>query len=201
MKKIAFCISSISSTGGTERVSTEIANALIKEGFEVSFISLFNGFNPKFTLDSNIKLFELYEEKKAFTKHYFNIVSKVKTIVDKEGIDILVGVDTILSMYLVPVSFLCRKKVRVFAWEHFNCNVDFNLKSRKLARFIAAKFADKTIVLTSKDMGLWQAKYKGIKNLICIPNPCVPMVAPINPFNEREKIVLAVGRLTYQKGE
>ncbi len=40
MKKIGFFIMNIESAGGTERVSINVVNALAKQGYDVSFISI-----------------------------------------------------------------------------------------------------------------------------------------------------------------
>ncbi|HHF1562609.1 TPA: glycosyltransferase family 4 protein, partial [Haemophilus influenzae] len=55
MKKIGFFIMNIESAGGTERVSINIANALAKQGYDVSFISI-GGNKPFFQVDEKINI-------------------------------------------------------------------------------------------------------------------------------------------------
>ena len=50
------------SGGGTERVTSVIANELVKKNFDVRIISCQHGNSCKFEIDKNIKLYSLYGE-------------------------------------------------------------------------------------------------------------------------------------------
>ena len=51
------------SGGGTERVTSVIANELVKKNFDVRIISCQHGNSCKFEIDKNIKLYSLNGEK------------------------------------------------------------------------------------------------------------------------------------------
>ena len=60
MKKICFLIGNLNNSGGTERVTSIIANELCKKDYDVSILSLVDGSNAFFTLEDNIKTCLLY---------------------------------------------------------------------------------------------------------------------------------------------
>ena len=66
MKKICFLIGNINLTGGTERVSSLIANGLSQKKYDVCILSLFEGEKPVFKLNNDIQLFSLVKQKKYF---------------------------------------------------------------------------------------------------------------------------------------
>ena len=62
-KKVGFLIMNFESGGGTERVTSVIANELVKKNFDVRIISCQHGNSCKFEIDKNIKLYSLNGEK------------------------------------------------------------------------------------------------------------------------------------------
>ena len=74
MKKICFLIGNLNHSGGTERVTTLIANALAQKDFQVSILSLVDGKQPFFELVPSIKTYSLYPEKISFKKNFFGAV-------------------------------------------------------------------------------------------------------------------------------
>lgn len=198
-KRICFFIGSVSGKGGTERVCLEVANNLVSSGYEVSIVSLYEGENPFFELNSQIKLYQLYSQNTSFTSKYFQAINKLKHHLKNNTYDVFVSVETILCMYSVPA--LIFNKIPHIAWEHFNYEVTFGLRVRKWARFLAAKFAQKIVVLTTRDMDLWDSALHCKSKLVCITNPLVfKLNDQLIPYSQREKKVIAVGRYTHQKG-
>ncbi len=198
-KKICFFLGSVSGKGGSERVSLGLANHLAEQGYAVTVISLYEGKNPFFKLHSAIKTVELFEKNQSFTKLFFGIVFKLKKLINENCFDVFISVETILCMYSVPAFFIS-KPVKRIAWEHFNSEVNFGLKVRKWARNLAARFSNKVVVLTKRDKELWENNFKTHNNVICIPNAASIENINVTDYNTREKLVIAVGRLTYQKG-
>ncbi|HHG9971540.1 TPA: glycosyltransferase family 4 protein, partial [Yersinia enterocolitica] len=197
MKKIAFFGGDISHTGGTERVSLALANYLVKNGYQVIIISLSGNTPPKFHVEGSVKLVSLFNEKRRFSLAYFSVVSRLRRILLDESIDVLIDVDTMLALF--STTALLGTKIKHISWEHFNYKSNLNIKSRKLARKIAAKYSDAVVTLTEKDRDYWLEKNKYPEKIISIPNPL--------PFESKNKLtkkhsnkVLALGRLSYQKG-
>lgn len=197
MKKIAFFGGDISHTGGTERVSIALANYLVKHGYQVIIISLSGNAPPKFPVDESIKLVSLFDEKRRFSLAYFSVVFRLRRILIDESIDVLIDVDTMLALF--SSTALLGTKIKHISWEHFNYKSNLTIKSRKLARRVAAKYADTVVTLTEKDREYWLEENKYPEKIIAIPNP-LPFEPQSKLTKKHAKKVLALGRLTYQKG-
>ncbi|WP_308912242.1 glycosyltransferase family 4 protein [Acinetobacter schindleri] len=198
MKKICFLIGNLNSSGGTERVTTLIANALAQKNFQVSILSLADGKQSFFELEPDIKTYSLYPEKISFKKNFLGAVWLIRRFVTQNQIDTLVVVDSISCVFTVPALF--GLKVKHICWEHFNFKVNLGVKYRDIGRKWAAKYCDYVVTLTKRDKELWE---QGIKN---IKAKVIPIANP-SPFEVQENIpsldyktILCVGRLTHQKG-
>lgn len=199
MRKICFFISTISNTGGTERVSTLIANELSNKGFEVCFFNLIGKASTQFDLNSKIKIHTLNFQGGSIRQNYLRAVWKLRNFVQKNQIDVVIDVDSILSVISVPA--LIGFSTQHICWEHFNFKVNLGVRFRSLGRVLAAKFADNIVTLTKKDKSLWESSIKKIKaNIVTIHNPSSYGKIEMTPHKLNYKVVLAVGRLTYQKG-
>lgn len=68
----------------------------------------------------------------------------------------MIDVDTMLALF--STTALLGTKIKHISWEHFNYKSNLNIKSRKLARKIAAKYSDAVVTLTEKDRDYWLEK-------------------------------------------
>ncbi len=194
--KICFLIADISAKGGTERVTSIIANGLTDRKFEVDIISCKNDPSSFFALNKKIKIHSLRAEKieSGFWRKLTNIKSIWK-LANQRKYDAIIAVDVYLYLYLIPLQIT--KRSRCIAWEHFNCNI-CSSKFTNLARMLAAKFADKIVVLGKQDFESYSRKYKNATNIVYIYNPLAfSKIANKNISNHR---VVAAGRLAEQKG-
>lgn len=198
MKKILFLVGNLSNTGGTERVTTLIANELARKGFDVSILSLIDGMKPSFILYDKISYFSLYSEKISFKKNFINAVLKIRKFVKQKNISTIIVVDSISCIFTIPALF--GLDIKHICWEHFNFNNNNGTNLRNYGRIFAAKFCDDIVTLTSRDVELWENGIKNIKaKIVAIPNPS-PYSVSHQHSQKKEKIVLAVGRLTKVKG-
>ena len=198
MKKILFLVGNLSNTGGTERVTTLIANELAKKGFDVSILSLVDGMKPSFLLYDRVSYFSLYPEKISFKKNFIDAVLKIRKFVKQKGISTLIVVDSISCIFTIPALF--GLNIKHICWEHFNFNNNNGTVLRNYGRFFAAKFCDDIVTLTSRDVELWKNGIKNIKaKIFAISNPS-PYSVSHQYSHKKEKSVLAVGRLTKVKG-
>lgn len=198
MKKICFLIGNLNNSGGTERVTTLIANALAQKNFQVSILSLADGKQSFFELKPDIKTYSLYPEKISFKKNFLGTVWRIRRFVTQNQIDTLVVVDSISCVFTVPALF--GLKVKHICWEHFNFKVNLGVKYRDIGRKWAAKYCDYVVTLTKRDKELWEQGIKNIKaKIIPIANPS-PFEVQENIPSVDYKTILCVGRLTYQKG-
>ena len=184
------------SGGGTERVTSVIANELVKKNFDVRIISCQHGNSCKFEIDKNIKLYSLNGEKcenSALRKIY--VEKQLIKYVKEEQIDVMIAVDVALYLYLIPLQI--KKICKCIAWEHFNYYISPN-KLVKYARKLAAEHADCVVVLGKNDLNNYLTQYKHCKNVTYIYNPIAVDTSESTPLTQKRAI--AVGRLSRQKG-
>lgn len=195
-KHIAFLIMNFSNGGGTERVTSVVANNLYNRGYSVSIISCKEGETSKFFIEKEISLFSLHcEEQLNPFKRKLNAFRKLEKIVKKSNIDVLIAVDVALYLYLWPLQ---KKHVcKCIAWEHFNFYINPN-KMVRYARKLAAEQADCVVVLGKNDLNNYLTHYKHTKNVTYIYNPIAVETSESSPLAQKRAI--AVGRLNHQKG-
>ena len=199
MKNVCFLIGNLNNSGGTERVTSLIANKLCEDNrYNIFILSLWGGQKPFFSLNANIKTYSLYNIKPSFKKQLFPTIKKIRNFVKDNKIDVLIDVDSILCVFTVPA--LMGLTINHICWEHFNFKTNLGSRHRDLGRFLATKFCDYIVVLTKKDKEFWEDGIKNIRaRIIVIPNPTPYEYNNYIPSFDN-KIVLAVGRLTFQKG-
>lgn len=211
--KILYNIAGTCHSGGMERVLANKANYLAAHGFEVVIVTTDQqGRQPFFQLDQRIRCIDLnvnYEEnngKSFFNKllHYpfkqFIHKQRLKKVLREEKNDVTV------SMFCNDVSFITdikdgsRKVLEI----HFSKlkRLQYNRKGiwrwadlwrSRMDERLVRRF-DKFVVLTKEDAAYWGA----LPNLEVIPNACTFFPEHPSPLNKR--LVIAVGRYTYQKG-
>lgn len=198
MRKICFLIGNLNNSGGTERVTSIISNELFKLGNEVVVLGLEGCDKPFFELNSGIKVFTLFNKKVSMKTHFILLIIKLRRFILDNNIEQLVVVDSISCIFSVPALF--GLNVKHICWEHFNYNVNLGVVFRDIGRKLAARYCDYVITLTNKDKDLWLGNLKNIKaQIVVIPNP-TPYENIVAKPNLNNKIVLAIGRLTHQKG-
>ncbi len=199
MKKICFIIGNINNSGGTERVTTLIANNLAQQNNNVFILSLSHGDQPFFELNSNIKIQALFNEKVSMKKNFFQAVRKIRNFLISKQIDTLIVVDSISCVFTVPACAGLR--INHICWEHFNLKVNLGSRFRDLGRWMAAKWGNKIVTLTERDKSFWDKRFNltHTNKVVAIANPS-PYELQDNTPSLEHKIILCVGRLTYQKG-
>lgn len=198
MKKICFLVGSLNNSGGTERVSTLIANGLIKNNHNITILSLSNSDNPFFDLNPNIKVNSLYQGSLSFKKRFISIVWRIRQFVKLNNFDTLIVVDSLLCMFTIPA--LHSLDTKHICWENFSFNDNNGAHLRDLARRLSAKYCDLIVTLTQRDREVWCTSLKTINaNIVSIPNPS-PFSNMQHEPNLSFKTLLAVGRLTRVKG-
>ncbi|ENV24277.1 glycosyltransferase family 4 protein [Acinetobacter baumannii] len=199
MKKICFLIGDINHSGGTERVTTLIANNLAQQNNNVFILSLSHGDQPFFELNSNIKIQALFNEKVSMKKNFFQAVRKIRNFLISKQIDTLIVVDSISCVFTVPACAGLR--INHICWEHFNLKVNLGSRFRDLGRWMAAKWCNKIVTLTERDKSFWDNRFNlaHTNKVVAIANPS-PYELQENIPSLEHKTILCVGRLTYQKG-
>ncbi|GAC33483.1 glycosyltransferase family 4 protein [Paraglaciecola polaris] len=197
MKKICFFINNMGYSGGTERVTSVIINQLCNDGFEVHVVNLNGSDEPFFSLNHAVVYSSLSNVSGGGVKNFFKTVLNLRNYLKKHSIATLVDVESMLAIYAVPaVLFL---GINHIVWEHFNYHVDLGRKIRRLARHLAALFADNIVTLTERDKHFWLKGACCRAVITAIPNP-VSFGVSLNKADITNKVFLSVGRLTDQKG-
>lgn len=192
--KICFFSGDISKTGGTERVCLLIANELSMK-HEVSILSFKNGSKATFECNSNVDLYSLnLENTKGYLSRKIIPYVRLYRFLKKHPQDVIINVDIIYSLYTIPMKLFY--KTKIIGWEHFNCHINNGVKNRDRARKLAAKYADAIVTLTEKDKNDYQKMYNVKSYIDYIVNPSISLY---DKSVKRDNIVLACGRLCYQK--
>lgn len=197
MKTICFFCGNLNNAGGTERVSTSVANALVEKGYNVLMLNLWEGDKPFFDLASNIKNTQLYPKRVSFSKQYLQTVFKLRNFLKDNKVNTLIVVESMLSLFSLPARI--GLNINHITWEHFNYNVTLGQGGRALSRHLSRLFSNKIVTLTEADKKIWEKKTFGSAEIIAIANPSPYPISQHFP-SQANKTVLAVGRLTYQKG-
>lgn len=193
---IAFLIKSLTTAGGTERVTVTLANVLSEKGYHVSIITLFKG-DPFFSIAKSVSTFTLNDVKQGsiYATQIKNILTLHK-LLKREKIDICIDVCSAMSLISIPAKTFT--KAKIITWEHFNANIDWNKITTPLSRKLASLFAKKIVVLTHTDKSIYEKRYNA-HNVVCIHNP-ITLDNQGLASQLTEKRAIAIGRLEDQKG-
>ena len=202
MSRVAFFSGDITRSGGTERVSTVIANQLAKrEEYTVFFLSLTEqGKKPGYPLDEKIP--RTFFSKKWIRPGvgYLPVIWKLIRYLKRNRIDILIDIDGVLDVVSLPAKFFTH--VKLISWEHFNFYADLGTSYRKIIRRLAARYADAIVTLTEQDRSFYCQNLTIRHTIQTIYNP-IDYIQPEKDALTKDytqKIILSVGRLTDVKG-
>lgn len=197
MKKICLLGGSFNNAGGTERVGTMLANGLSKAGYEVVLTSINGGDYPFFSINENVKNISLFQSPGRTLYRTPSIIYKLRRLLIEESIEILIVIETMSVLFTLPATL--GLPIKHVCWEHFNFNSDLGKRGRRIARQLAARYCDSVVTLTERDKTYWLKGTNHKSQITAIANPC-PFPLQYYEKKANTKLVLAVGRLTYQKG-
>ena len=197
MKTIAFLIDNMNHVGGTERVTSIIANGLCHK-YHTYIISAKGDASSFYPLEPEVHLVSMQAERKKNVLHRkLFIAQKTKEICQKKKVDVIIAVDIAYFIYLLPV--LRDRNIHTIAWEHFNFNSPKKWLAR-VSRYLAVYLSNQVVVLGNQDLAVYKKHFpKAAANISCIYNPIHFPSKKIDSASA-PKQVLAVGRLEPQKG-
>jgi len=198
MKKICFFINNVSNSGGTEKITILTANYLAKSGFDVTILTIEPFIESFFKINSNVSVETLGIARKGNIKRRLKIGYAVNKFISMKGFEFFVAVDSLIFIYLLQ-SILSRR-CKFICWEHFNFNINLGVRLRTVSRCLASVLADRIIVLTERDKERWKTFLPWCKNKIKVFYNTSSYPVSKNIYDVKNKVVLAVGRLTHQKG-
>lgn len=197
--KVCFFINQLDNSGGTERVTTVVANALSNIGYEVSVLTIQPVEKPFFELDTQVSHNSLNIDNSGMSLiKRFKIITALRKYIVSNDVEILISVDSLLCIYSIPATITT--SVKNICWEHFNFNIDLGVKMRRFARHLAGLFVSDIIVLSERDKKFWieNLLFKKAK-LSVVYNPTAFPITT-KKYNINSNYVLGVGRLCHQKG-
>ncbi len=187
---VFFLVYDITKSAGTERAVCNLANILSVK-YEVSIISISsNGGTVYYQLNQSVNIIHLGIDntvhnvvRKLFA--YWAVYKKMQQIVSAGSI--IVGTD-------VPYNAIIAKfkHCHTVGCSHMGGKAHFNM--RGFIRFFSYRKLDVLVVLTDADL----KNYRHLKKVEVIPNSL--SFKPTKILDYSKKNVLAIGRLTAQKG-
>lgn len=198
--KLLYITPRISGAGGLQRVLSVKTDYLIKKGYEVAILTT-NADADEVVYDFNAEIsYHTINPGRGFFKYFNSYKNKIRGIVETVNPDVVIICDNGLKGYLIP--FILKDYPLVYE-RHITRYVKneqgkpffSKLKDRfttLFAGYVSSKF-DRFVLLTETARKEWSSK-----NLSVIPNPLWFETDETSSLNN--KIVLAVGRHTHQKG-
>lgn len=200
--RICFFSGDVTRSGGMERVLSTLTTGLLAGNDEhvYSILSLkMEKRKPFFQFDKRIELETLnISEKQSPLSKMTKVVKGLREYVLRNDIDVLIDVDTILSVYSVPA--LAFTKTKHISWEHFTYKQDLGVRYRNWGRSLAGRFSDGIVVLTQKDKKEYSLNPLIKRPVYHIYNPILLEEKSNENLEIERKMILSAGRLTYQKG-
>lgn len=198
--RVTFLIESMTVRAGMERVTATVAGGLSALGLDVRILTL-RGQTSAFELPEAVTLTSLGlpEGTLRMRGQTVPLARAVRRELQRQRPDVLITVDTFLAGFVFP-AVLDLPMLRA-AWEHFNFRSDLNMRSRRLARVVAAHLGHRVVTLTRQDRDWWRAAFPLARATVtAIANPLAVDRPPVNPYSLQSRVVLSMGRLGHQKG-
>ena len=204
-KHVSFVIYNLSS-GGAERVVTELANYL-SNYYKISIITLVKC-EPFYSLNKKVNLLSLEIPEKAKPNFigsgigYYKIINRLRNLIVNHRIDIIIGFTTSVNIFSVIAGKF--SGIPIIISERSNPTLENLNKFWIFFRRIIYPFADKLIVQSPGTYKFYE-KIMTKKKILIIPNPISQNLGikkkNINKAIQRENIILNIGRLTHQKAQ
>lgn len=195
---IVLLSSNITNAGGTERIGIGLANELIHSGASsVTIISFFGSNSPFFDVDKRIRLITLFQREVPLYILFPILIWKLRKIFRKcPKRSIVLNIGALLCPFSIVANIGLSH--RIIVWEHFNVSLIFKSSKERFVRYMASKYADAIVTLTLKDRDMYLANFACVPPVRSIPN-FLTFDIQDNIVLKKQKIALAVGRLTEQK--
>ncbi|MGV3706954.1 MAG: glycosyltransferase family 4 protein [Arcticibacter sp.] len=194
-RKYVFLIYSLEKAGGSERVLSVLINQFSKtDTMDITVITLF-GRKTFFAFPSGIQVIDIESttSSRLIAVRLFHTIK----IINNLRPDIITGISiNRLNIFLALGSFFFQGSPKLVASEHIAFE-NSTVFIKCLKKVLYSKFS-RIVVLTDEDRRLLIKK--GFRNVVTVVNPCSFDIVSTKPVLGRNKKVIALGRLSYQKG-
>lgn len=196
LRKIVFIISSLGS-GGAERVVCSLANELTERGYQIEIILVANG-HMAYNLSDKVKLVCLSCEERHMglngLQRTFKRIAEIRKAIKQSRADVAVS---FMSDTNIDVCFAaCGLKTKVIVSERNDPAIDPASRMKRILRKIAYCRGNGFVFQTPDAQAYFSHRIQ--KHSCIILNPLTSEL-PIPYEGDREKRIVAVGRLTKQK--
>lgn len=142
--KILLLVEGLTAAAGTERIATEVANALAGEGHQVRFAICSSSPSSYFPLADGIQLHGIAPS--FGLRHRLKAIRGLRRLIRELRPDVLVNVAIPMGQISLPAFIGLRHRPAIVAWEHFSLNAGSKLGY--WFRIASALACTRTIVLT-----------------------------------------------------
>ena len=195
MKNICFLEGDISRRGGTEKMTSTLANAL-KEDYNVYIFSLKLENKLFYHISENVKIVNISENINKF--NFLKIIFNIRKFLRKFHVDCVINVDIGMGIYGILSTLLT--DIYTITWEHSNFYNNWNSKYFPLLRKFAAKFSDALVVLTNRDKENYLRNLKIKIPIVVIPNPLLNKNDIDTSYDKNSRKIISAGMLLPIKG-
>lgn len=195
MKSISIIIGDITKFGGTERAVSNLAN-LLAQNYRICIISVYRPVSkvPQFLIDDRVIIkylnIKVSDKKHKILIQYFNIFFFLRREIKQNGANFVISTAHAFS-FMLPLMVLFLKAKSIVA-EHITRS-SLPLFSRMLQR-VSYPFIHAVVLLSETA----RSRYLFCGNTFVIPNS-LPFFSE-KPAELNNKIILSVGRYSYEKG-
>jgi glycosyltransferase involved in cell wall biosynthesis len=187
--KIGIVIGSLG-FGGAEKVSTQLAEWFLQKGYGVSFYTTKKPPQKEYTISSTITRFDC-----SGHSNDVRLIACLRKTILKDKPNVVLVMDTPMCVYAVP-ALLGTGIPFVVSERSAPQSAAIKTKTRVLSRFLM-NFASGFIFQTNGAKACFDKSIQ--KRSVVIPNPLVLSNLPDPYKGEREKILVAMGRLISAK--
>ena len=192
--KILFINHSLSD-GGSEKVMTILANEFSKRNYNVSMLIIEKSEKEIFVLDDKVKRYYFDSKSKKGRDYIWTCIKCIRRVIKDIKPDVIVSFMVRINIMTIIADFGIKNKLLVSERAVPACR----MKNKEILHFLENSlynFTTAVIVQTNQVKDMFAAPVR--RKCVVIANPIQPDLPKIYQ-GQREKVIVAVGRLTRQK--
>jgi glycosyltransferase involved in cell wall biosynthesis len=194
-------VSNLNNFGGTERVTAVLSKDL-SAYYDIRVITIWNVGEKAYDI-GDIKIFNLYNEKKRFRYIFLDAAKRLAEYLDKNQVEILIVVGR--NNGLLPLLTKMLMKAKLIYCEHnslkqrryFKRNIRVKLYNWLLDH-MELSLADCIVTLTQND--LWRFRAKNVPSISIYNAIDNRLLEASSVYDIASKKIITVGRIDFQKG-
>lgn len=193
--KNIFILSNRLTHGGAERVASNLADGLADVGHQVHLYvnkDEVETYKPKETV--HLCYYPNVRESRSFWMRQWRLIMFIRAEIKKQKPHVIIGIMWYYTFVAKVAQWLSGLRIPVVYSDHNSLerpDVEPMASKEYFFKFYFSRMCDAYTVLTDADR-IYGEK-KGLKNIVVMPNPLG--IEPVKTVPQKEKIILAVGRL------